>query len=90
LDVKNSCVKKCPKGKRDNALCIHFTPRIPTYINRVEIKKYMLDYLTSKAHLKAMKKFSKIGDGKVYGYEADVIPNWEDALAEWDKNGRMH
>ena len=53
-------------------------------------KKYMLDYLTSKAHLKAMKKFSKIGDGKVYGYEADVIPNWKDALTEWDKNGRMH
>jgi hypothetical protein len=53
-------------------------------------KKYMLGYLKSPAHLKAMKKISEIGDGKVYGYEADTIPSWEDALTEWDKNGRMH
>ena len=53
-------------------------------------KENMLGYLTSPSHLKAMKSFSKIGDGKVYGYEANSIPSWEDALTEWDKNGRMH
>jgi hypothetical protein len=53
-------------------------------------KKHMLGYLTSPAHLKAMKKISKIGVGKVCGYEADAIPSWEDALTEWGKNGRMH
>ena len=53
-------------------------------------KKYMLGYLKSPAHLKAMKKVLKIGDGKVYGYEANSTPSWEDAFTEWDKNGRMH
>ena len=53
-------------------------------------KKHMLGYLRSPAHAKAMKNFSKIGDGKTYGYEADTIPSWEDALLEWDKNGRIH
>ncbi|AEA81392.1 hypothetical protein SAR11G3_00917 [Candidatus Pelagibacter sp. IMCC9063] len=50
----------------------------------------MLGYLRSPAHAKAMKNFSKIGDGKTYGYEADAIPSWEDTLLEWDKNGRIH
>ena len=53
-------------------------------------KKYMLGYLRSPSHLNAMKNFSKIGEGKVYGYETDSIPSWEDALTEWDKNGLMH
>ena len=53
-------------------------------------KEYMLGYLSSPAHLKAMKNFSNIGSGKVYGYEADRMPSWENALTEWDKNGRMH
>ena len=53
-------------------------------------KEHMLGYLSSPAHLKAMKNFSNIGSGKVYGYEADTMPNWENALTEWDKNGRMH
>ena len=53
-------------------------------------KKYMKNYLTSPAHLKAMKNFSKIGKGKVHGYEANSIPSWQEALAKWDKNGLIH
>jgi len=53
-------------------------------------KVHMLGYLSSPAHLKAMKNFSNIGSGKVYGYETDTMPSWENALTEWDKNGRMH
>ena len=53
-------------------------------------KKKMLVFLTSPSHLKAMKNFSKIGVGKVYGYEASNIPTWEDAFYLWDKNGQMH
>ena len=53
-------------------------------------KEHMLGYLSSPTHLKAMKNFSNIGSGKVYGYEADTMPSWENALTEWDKNGRMH
>jgi hypothetical protein len=56
----------------------------------VEIKKDMFDYLILLAHLKAMKSFLKIGDGKVYGYQADSIPRWEYAMTAWDKGGQMH
>jgi hypothetical protein len=50
----------------------------------------MLDYKSSPSHSRAMKGISKIGSGKVYGYETDDIPSWEDALSEWDKNGIEH
>jgi hypothetical protein len=51
-------------------------------------KKQMLTYKSSPAHLRAMKNFSKIGSGKVYGYETDAMPSWDDALSEWKENGR--
>ena len=53
-------------------------------------KKQMLAYVSSPAHLRAMKSISKIGSGKVYGYETDAMPSWQDALVEWDKNGREY
>lgn len=53
-------------------------------------KKNMYAYISSPSHQKAMKYFSKIGVGKVYGYEANSIPTWEDAFTKWDNNGRMH
>ena len=31
-------------------------------------KEHMMSFLTSQPHLNAMKKYSKIGSGKVYGY----------------------
>ena len=37
-----------------------------------------------------MKSFSKIGSGKVLGYETDDIASWEDALDRWDKNEIEH
>jgi hypothetical protein len=46
----------------------------------------MLGFLTSPPHLKAMKKYSKIGSGKIYGYEAITIPSWDEALTERDKD----
>ena len=51
-------------------------------------KKKMLAYRLSRSHLRAMKRIAQIGTGKVYGYETDTMPSWEDALAEWDNNGR--
>lgn len=53
-------------------------------------RQHMLAYLTSPTHRKAMKNMTKIGQGKVYGYEADTIPSWEDALENWAKYGRIH
>ena len=53
-------------------------------------KEHMLAYRSSSSHVRAMKSFSKIGSGKVYGYETDAMPDWEDALAAWDEHGREH
>ena len=50
-----------------------------------KLKDHMLGFLTSPAHLKAMKKYSKIGIGKVYGYETNAIPSWDEALKKWIK-----
>jgi len=53
-----------------------------------ETKKHMMAYRNSPAHIRAMKVISQIGDGKVFGYEANSIPCWNDALFEFDNNAR--
>jgi len=53
-----------------------------------ESKKHMMAYRASPSHLRAMKRISQIGAGKVHGYEADFIPSWEDAFAEYDRHAR--
>ena len=52
-----------------------------------ETKEHMMDFRASPAHVRAMKRISQIGIGKVFGYEADFSPSWEDALSELDGNG---
>ena len=51
-------------------------------------REAMRAYMVSGAHLKAMKAFRKIGHGKVVGYEASVVPSWDEALARWDSEAR--
>ena len=53
-----------------------------------ETKKHMMAYRSSPAHLRAMKRMPQIGAGKVYGYETDFIPSWEDAYSEYDRHAR--
>ena len=50
----------------------------------------MLAYKSSSSHVRAMKGLPKIGSGRVYGYETDAMPSWDEALAEWTKNGRAY
>jgi len=52
-----------------------------------ETKEHMMAFRASPAHVRAMKRISQIGIGKVFGYEADFSPSWEDALSELDGNG---
>ncbi|MDA9287565.1 hypothetical protein N9P72_01600 [Amylibacter sp.] len=90
MDIDNPCLKIAQKA--DGILHCAFNSR-NGYQHTFTVwksKKHMMSYLTSSAHLKAMKKFSKIGSGKVYGYEANSIPSWEKALVKWNKNGRVH
>lgn len=51
-------------------------------------KEAMRKYLGNGAHLKAMKVFSKIATGKVFGYESKILPTWAEALRIWDEQGR--
>ena len=53
-----------------------------------ETRKHMMAYIASPAHLRAMKSISQIDSGKVFGYEADSIPSWDDALVEFDNKAR--
>jgi hypothetical protein len=32
-----------------------------------------------------MESLSRIGSGKIHGYETETMPDWEDAYNEWKK-----
>ena len=56
-------------------------------------KASMLAFLRSGAHAQAMKVTKQISDmseTKVYGYESDTMPTWEEALAQWEEHGTYH
>jgi len=58
-----------------------------------EDRKFMLRYLRGGAHLKAMKVTDQVSEPnstKVYGYESDTIPTWEEAIKLWDVYGTRH
>jgi quinol monooxygenase YgiN len=55
-----------------------------------ENRAAMRAYLTSGAHLAAIRAFRSIGSGKVCGYEAERQPSWDEALAYWQVNGREY
>lgn len=44
-----------------------------------ESREDMLVFMKKGVHLKAMKAFHSIATGRTYGYESDIIPNWEEA-----------
>ena len=51
-------------------------------------KTSMMKYRASPVHLKTMKVFSQIAHGKVYGYEANNIPTWNNALKDLNDYSR--
>lgn len=53
-----------------------------------ETKNQMMMYRKSPVHLKAMKVFSFIATGKVYGYESNALPTWDEALKAFDEHAR--
>lgn len=58
-----------------------------------EDKTFMLQYMRAGAHLQAMKVTNQVsapGGTKIYGYESDTIPTWEEALELWDLHGTRH
>ena len=56
-------------------------------------RQSMSRFMASGAHAKAMQisdEVSNPGSTKVYGYETDVIPTWQEAIALWDEHGKRH
>ena len=53
-------------------------------------REAMRRYLTTGAHLAAIRAFRQIGTGRVCGYEAERIPTWDEALAYWAAHGREY
>eukprot|EP00546_Thalassionema_frauenfeldii_P012316 CAMPEP_0178925146 /NCGR_PEP_ID=MMETSP0786-20121207/17740_1 /TAXON_ID=186022 /ORGANISM="Thalassionema frauenfeldii, Strain CCMP 1798" /LENGTH=113 /DNA_ID=CAMNT_0020599975 /DNA_START=74 /DNA_END=411 /DNA_ORIENTATION=- len=51
----------------------------------------MIKFMASGAHAKAMKITSDVASFiRVYGYETDKVPTWEEAIAIWAEKGRDH
>ena len=48
----------------------------------------MLEFMRSGAHLKAMKAFHKIATGRTYGFEAEQLPTWPEAMALLKEKGK--
>jgi hypothetical protein len=56
-------------------------------------KASMLAFLRSGAHAQAMKvtrQISDLSETKVYGYDSDTMPTWEEALTLWEEHGSYH
>jgi hypothetical protein len=53
-----------------------------------ESREVMLEFMRSGAHLKAMKAFHKIATGRTYGYTADQIPTWSEAMVLLKEKGK--
>ncbi len=48
----------------------------------------MRAYVTSGAHLKAMRGFRNLGTGRVFGHACDEVPDWDSVYALWTQHGR--
>lgn len=53
-------------------------------------RDHMRAYLTSGAHMAAMKSFRRIATGATCGYEAEGAPTWDEAVAYWREHARPY
>lgn len=48
----------------------------------------MRRYLTTGAHLKAMRVFASIATGKTLGFNAEIAPAWDEVHDLWKRHGQ--
>ncbi|MGX4804877.1 hypothetical protein [Bradyrhizobium guangdongense] len=48
----------------------------------------MRGFVTSGAHLQAVKSFRKLGTGRIFGYAPDQVPDWVTVYRLWQLHGR--
>lgn len=53
-------------------------------------KEDMRAYISSGAHLKAMKAFRKIATGKTFGYDSSSLPSWDEVHKLWQDHGKEY
>ncbi|MEL6644038.1 MAG: hypothetical protein AAFQ79_08895 [Pseudomonadota bacterium] len=51
-------------------------------------RKDMIAYLRSGAHREAIAIFPAIATGKVLGFEAEELPDWDEIHRRWEAEGR--
>ena len=49
-----------------------------------ESKNDMTNCKKSSSHIKAMRSFKSIATGKIYSYETNLIPSWDEALERFN------
>lgn len=52
-------------------------------------REAMRSYLTAPHHLAAMRAFPNMATGKTIGYAAETPPDWAEARAIWERDGRV-
>lgn len=56
-----------------------------------EDRSSMTKFMASGAHVKAMKIDHEVSrETRIFGYEGDKIPSWEEARAIWETNAKLH
>lgn len=53
-----------------------------------ESREVMLEFMRGGAHLKAMKAFHKFAPGRTYGFEAEQLPTWKEAMVLLQEKGK--
>lgn len=53
-------------------------------------KDSMKRYLSSGAHLRALKNFRRVASGKTFGYESSTVPEWSEVHDLWLEKGKEY
>uniref|UniRef100_A0A7S2H0E0 ABM domain-containing protein n=1 Tax=Helicotheca tamesis TaxID=374047 RepID=A0A7S2H0E0_9STRA len=53
-------------------------------------QKSLKTFSRGKAHMKAIKAFRSIAEGKIYGWECETLPTREEALQLWQSNAKWY
>eukprot|EP00980_Cylindrotheca_fusiformis_P011342 scaffold2619_cov129-Cylindrotheca_fusiformis.AAC.20 len=85
IEAKKSDGNVSTKTKTRNG--VHHT--LTVWENKMAMRKFMV----AGAHRKAMAITAAVADldkTKVYGYESDTIPDWDEAIQIWETHGKLH
>lgn len=53
-------------------------------------REAMLEFIQSPVHARAIKAFPDIAMGRTLGYLADEAPDWDTAIAQWEKDAKTY